>query len=318
MSGLVSLSRLTSPLTMDSKMESNPERRLRGQLFLVMTNQQALRELQSLFDKWREDPEYTFPYGLGRLRHAFAHLYDIRPWGAEDRIRETGLLQDWQFRLQEDDSAAPFEAELWFRGSASRREQVESYVRRIIESLGGEVLQQSVIPDINYHAVLGTMSRSRVQEMVDRPDLWDNIALLQCDDIMHIRPVGQCAVGIPEDTTDSGVVQASSLSMDSPSGEPLVALLDGMPLAGHQLIDGRTVVDDPDDYESAYLARERVHGTTMGSLICLGDINDGSHPIERSLYVRPIMKPRRGFDGLFVEAIPPRRPAYRFGASRGT
>ena len=64
------------------------------------------------------------------------------------------------------------------------------------------------------------------------------------------------------------------------------------------------VVDDPDDYESSYLASERFHGTTMGSLICLGDINDSSDPVGRPLYVRPIMKPRRGFDGLFVEAIP--------------
>ena len=285
--------------------ESSPEKPLRGQLFLVMANQQALRELQSLFERWREDPGYKFPYGLGRLRHAFGHLYDIRPWSAEDRIRETGLLEDWHSRLDGDDTEAPFEAELWFRGSASRREQAESYVRGIIQSLGGEVLQQCVIPDINYHAVLGTMSLSRVQEMVERPDLWDNIALLQCDDIMHIRPVGQCAGGIPEDATDHGIARASSLSVDPPTGEPLVALLDGMPLAGHQLIDGRMVVDDPDDYESSYLARERVHSTTMGSLICLGDINDGGHPIGRPLYVRPIMKPRRGFGGLFVEAIPP-------------
>ena len=200
---------------------------------------------------------------------------------------------------------APFEAELWFRGSASRRGQAESYVREIIQSLEGEVIQQCVIPDISYHAVLGTMSLARVQEMVEQSDLWDNIELLQCDDIMHIRPVGQCAVGIPDDTTDNGVVEPSSLSADSPTGEPLVALLDGMPLAGHQLIDGRTVVDDPDDFESAYLARERVHGTTMGSLVCLGDINDDGNPIGRPLYVRPIMKPRRGFGAKFVEAIPP-------------
>lgn len=285
--------------------ESNPERRLRGQLFLVMTNQQALRELQSLFDQWRNDPEYKFPYGLGRLRHAFGHLYDIRPWGAEDRIRETGLLEDWQSRLDGDDTVVPFEAELWFRGSTGRREQAESYVRGIIQAIGGEVIQQCVIPGINYHAVLGTMSLSQVREMVERPDLWDNIALLQCDDIMHIRPIGQCAVGEPEDTTDTVVAKPSSSSQNLPTGEPLVALLDGMPLAGHQLIDGRTVVDDPDDYESAYLARERVHATTMGSLICLGDINDNNNPVGRPLYVRPIMKPRRGFEGLFVEAIPP-------------
>ena len=284
--------------------DSKPEKGLRGQLFLMMTNQQALRELQSLFDRWKEDTEYKFPYGLGRLRQAFVHLYDIRPWGAEDRIRETGLLEDWQSRLQGDDSVAPFEAELWFRASASRREQAESYVRGIIQSLGGDVLQQCVIPDINYHAVLGTMSLSRVREMVERPDLWEDIAILQCDDIMHIRPVGQCAIGIPEDATTSGEAEQPSSAADYPTGEPLVALLDGMPLTAHQLIDGRIVVDDPDDYESAYLASERVHGTTMGSLISRGDINDGGPPIGRTLYVRPIMKPRRGFDGLFVEAIP--------------
>ena len=285
--------------------DSRPERGLRGQLFLVMTNQQALRELQSLFDKWKGDPEYKFPYGLGRLRQAFVHLYDIRPWGAEDRIRETGLLEDWQSRLQGDESVAPFEAELWFRASASRREQAELYIRGIIQSLGGDVLQQCVIPDINYHAVLGTMALSRVREMVERPDLWEDIAILQCDDIMHIRPVGQCAIGIPEEATDSGEAEQPLSESDYPTREPLVALLDGMPLTGHQLIDGRTVVDDPDDYESAYQARERAHGTTMGSLICLGDINDGGPPIGRSLYVRPIMKPRRGFGGLFTEAIPP-------------
>ena len=284
--------------------ESNPERPLRGQLFLVMTNQQALREMQNLFTRWQEEPETKFPYGLAKLRDAFRYLQDIRPWSADDRIRETGLLENWQFRLQNDESTAPFEAELWFRSSIGRRGQSESYVRGIIESLGGEIIQQCVIPDINYHAVLGTMPRARVQEMVDQPGVRENIALLQCDDIMHIRPVGQCAIEIPEDTV-AGDAFEEAPSKEPPTKEPLVALFDGLPLAGHQLIDRRLIVEDPDSYESSYQAHERVHGTVMSSLICLGDINDGGQPIERQLYVRPIMQPRRGFDGRFFEAIPP-------------
>ena len=283
--------------------ESNAEKLLRGQLFLIMTNQQALIQLQSLFTRWRNEPEMKFPYGLAKLRDAFGNLYDVRPWSAEDRIRETGVLEDWESRLQGDDAEVPFEAELWFRTDVGRRDQAESYVRQIIESLGGEAKQTCVIPDISYHAVLGTIPRSRVQEVVERPDFRGNIALLRCDDIMRIRPVGQCAIASPAESTDDRFAQEPS-SVDAPISEPLVALLDGMPLVGHRLTVNRQLVDDPDDYQSSYLARERVHGTAMGSLICLGDLNDRGQPIGRRLYVRPIMKPQRGFDGIFAEAIP--------------
>ena len=152
-------------------------------------------------------------------------------------------------------------------------------------------------------AVLRTIPRARAQEMVDQPGVQENIALFQCDGIMHIRPVGQCAIEIPEDTVEGDALEEAP-PKEPPTKPPLVALLDGLPLAGHQLIDRRLIVEDPDSYESSYQAHERVHGTVMSSLICLGDINDSGRPIERQLYVRPIMKPRRGFDGRFFEAIP--------------
>ena len=283
--------------------ESNPERPLRGQLFLVMTNQQALREMHSLFTRWRREPETKFPYGLAKLRDAFRYLQDIRPWSADDRIRQTGLFEDWQFRLENGESTAPFEAELWYRGSIDRRGQAESYVRRIVESFGGQVIQQYIVPDINYHAVLGTMPLARVQEMVYQPGVRDHIALLQCDDIMHIRPVGQCAVLLPENM-DEVDTQGEGMSPDSPLGDPIVALFDGLPLTRHQLLDGRIDLDDPDDYESAYLASERFHGTMMASLICHGDLAERGSPAGRRVYARPIMKPRRGFGGQFHESIP--------------
>ena len=42
----------------------------------------------------------------------------------------------------------------------------------------------------------------------------------------------------------------------------------------------------------------------MASLICHGDLNEGTAPVNRLVHFRPIMKPRRGFDGRFVESIP--------------
>ena len=293
--------------------ESNPERSLREQMFLLMTNQQALREMRSLFNIWREAPDTKFPYGLAKLRDAFRYLQDIRPWSADDRIRETGLLEDWQFRLQNDESTVPFEAELWFWNDIALRDKSESYVRRVVASLGGEVIQQSVIPDINYHGVLGTIPRARVQEMVDQPGVQVNIALFQCDGIMYIRPVGQCAIEIPGDALAGNALE-EALPKEPPTKQPLVALLDGLPLAGHQHIDRRLIIDDPDSYESSYQASQRVHGTAMSSLICLGDIHEGGRPIERQLYVRPIMQPRIRFNGSFYEAIPPRCTADRPGS----
>ena len=282
--------------------ESNATRLLDGQLFLIMTNQRALAEMQSLFNTWRREPSTPFPYGLARLRDAFRYLQNIRPWNAEDRIRETGLLEDWSFRLGTDDSDVPFEAELWFRSSPERRRQSEAYVRDLVESLDGELLQQSVIPEISYHSVLGMLPRLQVQQIVEQPATRNNIRLLQCDDIMHIRPVGQCAIAAEDDWI--GEDQLEEVLSESPSKDPLVALFDGMPLAGHQRLGGRLIVDDPDNFENAYQASERVHGTAMSSLICLGDLNLKGKPIDRRLYVRPIMKPYRRFDGKFFEAIP--------------
>ena len=106
--------------------EESPDKQLKGQLFLVMTEQQALSQLQSLFERWRRDRDVAFPSGLAPLRQAFLYLHTIRPWDVEDRIRETGILEDWQDRLEHDESDVPFEAEFWFRRNAARQDQVES------------------------------------------------------------------------------------------------------------------------------------------------------------------------------------------------
>jgi len=279
--------------------ERDPQRPLKGQLFLVMTNQRALRELQSLFNRWQQNPDVKFPYGLARWKHAFAHLYTIRPWSAQDRIRETGILEDWQFRVDHGQEVVPFEAELWFRGNATRRQQAESHLQSIIEALGGEVIQQCAIPEIAYHGILGRIPIHQVSQILAQND----VRLLQCEDIMHLRPVGQCAIHIPEDLTDMPPVMEDR-QPELPQGEPIVALFDGLPLTGHTLLNGRLIVDDPDGFEDNYQARERVHGTAMASLICHGDLDEGGEPSPRPVYVRPIMQPRRGFDGQFVEVIP--------------
>ena len=283
--------------------EKSPDKQLKGQLFLVMTDQRALRELRSLFRKWKEDPNIRFATNLAPLKHAFAHLHTIRPWDAEDRIRETGIWEDWRDRLRYGKEDIPFEAELWFRSNEGRRQQAESWLRSIIASLNGEAIQQCVIPDIAYHAILGRIHPTRIQDIIDQPEAFKKISLLQCDDIMQLRPVGQCAIPISDDTAETDTLQ-EELHPEPPQGIPVVALFDGMPLTRHRLLDSRLVVDDPDGYENDYQALERMHGTAMASLICHGDLNEPGDAVQRPLYVRPITQPRRDFDGQSVEAIP--------------
>ena len=289
--------------------ESNPDKELKRQLFLVMTDRQALSQMHRLFELWTNDHEAAFQRGLAPLKHAFEHLHTIRPWGVEDRIRETGVLEDWQERLQDDNvDEVPFEAELWFRDSQKRREQAESLLRDIIASHRGEVAAQCVITDIRYHAILGLLPRTEVQEIIDTPQERENIQWLRCDDIMHVRPVGQCAVGISaeqhqERLSDDELAQIVS-AQESNDDEPVIAIFDGMPLTGHRLLDKQVTVDDPDGYEAAYQAHERVHGTSMASLICHEDLDRHSEALGSRLYARPILQPQSGYDGLPVEAIP--------------
>jgi len=279
--------------------EKNPEKQLKGQLFLVMTDHRALQELLSLFNRWQRNPEAKFPWGFAPWKQAFVYLHTIRPWDAQDRIRETGLFEDWQARVQHGYQIVPFEAELWFRGNTDRRQQGESYLRSVIESLGGEVVQQCVVSEIAYHGILGRIPMDQVSEIIAQRE----VRLLQCEDIMHLRPVGQCAVRVPDDLSDTEALEEKEQS-DLPQGEPVVALFDGLPLTRHRLLDGRLIIEDPDGYESSYQAQERVHGTAMASLICHGDLADKAEPLRTPVYVRPIMQPHRGFDSQFIEVIP--------------
>lgn len=278
-------------------------RRLSGRLFLMMSDQQALTELRKLFDLWKRAPEVKFRSGLAKLKEVFENLDKIRSWNVEDRLIDTGLLEDWEQRKQFG-NIVPFEAELWYRDSPSRRQDSANQVRHLVEELNGQIVTECIIEDIAYHAMLGQIRISHVEELLNRPIIHSELALFHCDHVMFFRPVGQCAVLVKDETDEKSSAQSTIMAYPMKENrDPVVALLDGMPLTGHKLLDGYLVVDDPDGYEDTYQANERSHGTAMASLICRGDLNSGEPPLERPVYVRPIMKPYRGF-GDAREIIP--------------
>ncbi len=50
--------------------EKAPDKQLKGQLFLIMTDQRALHELQNLFTKWQKNSNIRFPRGLAPLKQS--------------------------------------------------------------------------------------------------------------------------------------------------------------------------------------------------------------------------------------------------------
>ncbi|WP_089724812.1 S8 family peptidase [Candidatus Thiosymbion oneisti] len=266
--------------------EANPQKDLNGRLYLVMSNQRALDEMLSLWRRYDADRGMQFEHGLTKFRDVFLHLKNVRRWDVQDRLFETGVIDVWQEDLEySGDRVIPFEAELWFRGSEERRTESVSHFTELVQRADGRILNQSVIKDIAYHGLLAELPANAIQSIVESP----TTELVKCEDVMFFRPVGQMVVGDKPPEGEEEI--AATGEMPLPTGEPVIALLDGVPLANHRLLAGRLVVDDPDNWEADYIASERVHGTSMVSLIVHGDLNRPTPPLPRPVYIRPIMRP---------------------------
>ena len=287
------------------KGEIEDKKQLKGYTYLTMTNQKALNKLLGYWERYTKQKNYKFPWGLSRLKELFEHLYSIRYWDTEDRLRETGLLDDWRYRIAEGQDALPIEVELWFRKSSVSRTSTEMRVRRFIQSMGGQVKQNCVIAEINYHALLASLPANAITAILD--GRFSDIELLRCDEVMYFRPTGQCMapIFIDEEPGKKNEIVTIKDDIGEIAAEPTVALLDGLPLENHEWIRDYIVVDDPDGWSEDYSPSDQNHGTSMASLIIRGDMEANSEAIPRKLYCRPIMKPFvAGFDGRTREKIP--------------
>lgn len=281
--------------------EDQPDHPLSGTVYLVMTNQRALAELVRLWDRYRANPEASFEYGLNRFRDLFRLLRDIRPWGPEDRLRETGLLEDWRERVAQGQEVLPAEVELWFRSQEEARAVSEQRLEAQIANEGGRVVNRALIEDIGYHALLAQLPIAAVERILGSAG---SVQLIRSDQVMFFRPTGQ-GVWTPPEMEVLPVPPTADVEVEAQLGDAIVALLDGLPLERHaDLVDG-LLVDDPDDWASDYPARERRHGTAMASLILNGDLNIRRPTLSRPVYVRPVMRPdQRDWNSPRREQIP--------------
>ena len=274
------------------------DKELSTKIFCVLTNHRALSQILSLWNRFKTNENAKFERGLAGFQHLFRTLKDVHQWGVRERIEDTGLLECWESELESPEvTMVRTQIELFFRTSEEKRNYADKKISNLIGSFDGRIISKSIIPEIHYHAILADIPRTYVQQILDG----NEVELILAEEIMFMKGVGQTiAVGTSETTEDA----VDSVLPERIFNEPIVAVFDGMPQENHPLLKDLLIVDDPDSLASSYPVNERIHGTSMASLILrgqnMGEINNEIHRI----YIRPIMKSQRSFSDRIEEYIP--------------
>ncbi|WP_218578277.1 S8 family serine peptidase [Vineibacter terrae] len=262
--------------------------------YLMVPDVRALRELESLWRRWQAG---RLVFGETPWRDVFALLRNLRPWGPVDRVQpgEINILAEEVFE-RDDDDGVKLEIELVYRANPVTGVVQENEVRAAVVAHGGRVISRARIDDISYHAMLVELPVRAVRAIIERST--DGIVGLE--PVMHIRPQSIASTIEVADAEDpDGARPAGAL------GTPILALLDGVPIAAHALLAAHLVVDDLFGLEAAAPVADRVHGTAMASLIIHGDRNSPEPPLPRRIHVVPVMGAGDAFpdDRLIVDLI---------------
>jgi hypothetical protein len=279
--------------------EEHRNKPLDGRLFLTSTDRRGLEAIARLWSDYQASEGKRLPHSFGKWRDLFSQLRQVRFWDTEDRLRDTGLLENLQFDLAHTQDPVRIEAELWFYTTPEERSLRVERLRSRISEDGGRVLAEREIEEAGYSGVLFELPAPVASTLLNGSY---DLLLLRDSAVMYFRPTGQTIVPVPVDAPVDAPLEVDS----RPSGNesPVVALLDGLPLANHGWLDGSVVVDDPDGWEANYPVNVRSHGTAMASLIVRGDAGSNGESLAGPIYARPVMRPKPTWAGRFEEAIP--------------
>ncbi|HEV8238597.1 MAG TPA: S8 family peptidase [Thermoanaerobaculia bacterium] len=252
-----------------------------GRLYLAMPDMAALEQLVSLWERW--EAGQPLPHGLTAFRDVFLQLRTLRPWGPQDRISDETMAYWREEHQRHPDRSIRMEVELWFRRAPALRDRATRAFHAAVAEVSGAVIDEAIIPEIAYHGILVDVPAAQVAALIEgqRPAfaLLDEVMFLRPQTVMSAREELEIDDGPPplEDTPAPAIA------------DPIVALLDGVPVQGHQRLVDRLMLDDPDDLQGQAVLARRVHGTAMASLIVHGDLNIAQPPLSRLVYVRPLM-----------------------------
>lgn len=262
---------------------------VKNRLFVSLANQASMLQLLSLWKKWQKDE--TFVHGTNKWKKLFNQLVTIRHWGVEETLEETGMLDRWQDLLDpiNPEQRVAFQIDLFYRIQPTRRKKLELQLRALLAELGGEITKTLDISEIRFHALKAELPADAIRSLLEQlahSNLEQQINLFNFPGIMHFRPTGQSITSFTVEKLDD-----SHITEQAATQPPVAVLLDGLPLANHQALDGSLSIDDVFDVGQHYQQGQHQHGTSMASLIMHGDLNAGEQSLSRSLYCIPILQP---------------------------
>ncbi|OHX34298.1 hypothetical protein BJL95_03915 [Methylomonas sp. LWB] len=272
----------------DSKQQKT-DKQVEGRLYLAMTKQQGLVELLNLWNLWQKTND--LPSGKAKWRDVFSQIKVIRRWGIQEQLIETRVLDIWREDLEYEDTAHErmnFQVEFFYRKDRQARKQNEAVFKTLLEELSGQLISPFLeYSEIGFHAAKAQLSRNSIQSIVEKIDRNElDINLLKLPSIMFFRPTGQSLTSSPDETAPIETAPKYPVS-----GDPIVAILDGVPFSQHTWLKDRLILDDADELENEYQAGDRKHGTAMASLVIHGELDANEVPLTRPVYFRPILQP---------------------------
>jgi hypothetical protein len=216
------------------------------------------------------------------------------------------LTEEIAGRSQDD--RVKLEIELVYRSGDQVGIARENEVLTAVLAWGGRLISRCRIDSIAYHAILAELPVHAVRAIIDR----NPTSIVSLDPVMHIRPQSIASSIDIADADDAGSTPGARTL-----AEPILALLDGVPIAAHPLLAEHLVVDDQFGLEPESPVANRVHGTAMASLIVHGDRNRAEAPLPRRVHVVPVMGAQDCFpdDRLIVDIIFRAVVAMREGAN---
>ena len=260
----------------DTKAERN------GRLFVSMVNQQGLDEILSLWKKWQRNE--AFPRGKTLWRDIFSCLKNIRRWGTPETLDETGM-RDY-FAGFTNEEIVNFQIECFYHQDPTKRGIVESDLRNFLDRAGGETISDFIhIPEIAFHAVKVSMPAKKIRALLANEE--EQQHLFVYSGVMYFRQAGQSIV-----SSDDGDEEETEYPQEEADQPPVAAILDGAPNLQHDALRNRINFDDPFGLANKYQPGERIHGTTMASLIVHGDISNSMRPpVHSRVHHVAVMEP---------------------------
>lgn len=257
--------------------------------YLLVPDLGALRSIESLWRRWCRGE--LLGTGFTGWRDVFSLLRDLRLWGPQDRVEQQDadvLAEEIEWRGEDD--RIRLEIELVYRKSSQLAAEAEQSLIADILRRDGRIVSQSRIEDIAYHALLVDLPVAAVRAIISR----EQTGIAGIDAVMHIRPQSiATTLEIAEPERDESTIEIGEL------GEPILALIDGVPVARHRLLEHHLIVDDQFGLEPATVVADRKHGTAMASLIVYGDRNLLQAPLPRKIHVVPVLTAEPGADESF-------------------